>query len=410
MKTILHCDANNFYASVACKLDPSLQGKCVAVCGDPDKRHGIILAKNEMAKKYGIKTGDVIWQALNKCPQLVLCAPEYDQYVKYSNLLFDIYSEYTDRVEPFGIDECWLDVSESVNLFGNGENIANTLRERVKNELGITISVGVSFNKIFAKLGSDMKKPDATTIINTENYKSKVWNLPVSDMLMIGRRTAKHLASIGIDTIGDLATTNTQVLKDHFGINGIKYYEYANGICDEQVKFCYDKHIPKSIGNSTTMPKDITTIKQATSVIMALSEMVAIRLRRYNFYAGGVSFGVKSNNLEYLSKQKKLDTPISNAGQICDEVLPIYDSLSKQLGRPIRAISVSVYDLQDSDSNIQMSLFDDAIRQEKLKKFDQCIDKLRLKYGYGVIKSASIMSNEYICQDLEETDFQPFKK
>ncbi|MEG1608250.1 MAG: DNA polymerase IV, partial [Clostridia bacterium] len=197
MKTILHCDANNFYASVECKLDPTLQGKPVAVSGNLEKRHGIILAKNELAKKFGIKTGEVIWQAKQKCPDLVLVAPQHEVYAQFSKQLFELYSTYTDRVEPFGIDECWLDVTNSLKLFGSGQKIADELRQKVKEQLGITISVGVSFNKIFAKLGSDLKKPDATTVIMPDNFKEKVWCLPVGDLLMIGRKTCKKLNDIG---------------------------------------------------------------------------------------------------------------------------------------------------------------------------------------------------------------------
>ncbi len=212
MRKILHCDANNFYASIECMLDPTLKDKYVAVSGNPDKRHGIILAKNQKAKECGVKTGDVIWEAKRKCPNLVLVPPQFDKYVYYSNKIFDIYCQYTDRVEPFGIDECWLDVTGSMRLFKSATAIADELRERIKKEIGITISVGVSFNKIFAKLGSDMKKPDATTLISPDNFKSKVWPLDVSDLLMIGRKTEAKLKGLGINTIGDLANTNVDVL------------------------------------------------------------------------------------------------------------------------------------------------------------------------------------------------------
>ena len=380
MKRILHCDANNFYASVECMLDPTLKDKFVAVSGNPDKRHGIILAKNQKAKECGIKTGEVIWEAKRKCPQLVLVPPQYDKYVEYSNKIFDIYCQYTDRVEPFGIDECWLDVSGSMRLFHSAENIADELRARIKKEIGITISVGVSFNKVFAKLGSDMKKPDATTIIDEDNFKTKVWQLDVTDMLMIGRRTAKKLNEIGINTIGDLAKANPDILERKFGINGRKMYDNANGVNDEEVLLYYDAHVPKSIGNSTTLPKDITNRAEAKAVIMALSEMVAIRLRRHDFVAGGMHLGIKYNDLSYIGKQIKLPLKINSANSLCDCAMQIYDSF--RLILPIRALSVSTFDLSSGSENIQLSLLDDIEKSDKLCRLDKSLDEIRKTVSY----------------------------
>ncbi|MGN0771639.1 MAG: DNA polymerase thumb domain-containing protein [Christensenellales bacterium] len=407
-KVILHCDANNFYASVACMLDKSLQGKCVAVSGDPTKRHGIILAKNQRAKEMGVKTGDVIWEAKKKCPSLVLVAPQYDMYVKYSDILFDIYTQYTDRVEPFGIDECWLDVTHSLKLFGSGQKIADTLRERIKNEVGITISVGVSFNKIFAKLGSDMKKPDATTIISRENYRQKTWGLPVSDMIMIGRKTCAKLELMGIKTLGDLANTNVKVLKNKFGINGEKMYLNANGIGEDEVRLYYQPHIPKSISNSTTMPKDVTDMSEISAVITALSEMVAVRMRKYDFEAGGVGVAIRYNDFSGASQQSRLVVPTSNAGDIRDNALKLLVEL-RQKDKPIRALTVFTWDL-DNGGQRQMSLFDDPQDSEKKNRLDKTIDGLRKKYGYNVVQSARVMEHPYICHELEDSEFKPFKK
>ena len=221
-KHVLHCDLNNFYASVAVLLDPSLAGKPVAVCGDPKKRHGIVLAKSMPAKLKGVQTGEAIWQAQKKCPDLVLVAPQYDKYVYYSKKVREIYARYTDRIESFGIDECWLDVTGSTRLFGSPEKIAYEIKEAVKNEIGLTISVGVSFTKVFAKLGSDMKKPDAVTVISPENFKEKIWKLPASEMLYVGRRVAEKLALLNIHTIGELANADRSLLRAHFGIVGDK--------------------------------------------------------------------------------------------------------------------------------------------------------------------------------------------
>lgn len=408
MRKILHCDANNFYASVECMLDPTLKGKYVAVSGNPDKRHGIILAKNQKAKECGIKTGDVIWEAKKKCPELILVPPQYDEYVRISDKIFDIYCEYTDRVEPFGIDECWLDVTGSMRLFKSAENIADQLRERIKDEIGITISVGVSFNKIFAKLGSDIKKPDATTIINEQNYKDVVWGLDVADLLMIGRHTTQKLNAIGIHTIGDLANTSPDILIKKFGINGQKMYDNANGRNDEEVRLYYDKHIPKSIGNSTTLPQDINTREQAKAVIMALCEMVAIRLRRHDFVAGGIHLGIKYKDLSYYGKQNKLLCKINSASSLCDYAMEIYDST--KLIMPIRALSVSTFDLTSGQESTQLSLFDNLELTEKQRRLDKSLDEIRKKYGYNALKSGAVLEYPYITDDLEDSDFKPFKK
>ncbi|MDE7329335.1 MAG: DNA polymerase IV [Clostridia bacterium] len=408
MRRILHCDANNFYASVECMLDPTLKDKAVAVSGNPDKRHGIILAKNQKAKACGIKTGEVIWEAKRKCPDLVLVPPQYDKYVEFSNKIFDIYCEYTDRVEPFGIDECWLDVSGSMRLFPSAEHIADELRSRIKKEIGITISVGVSFNKIFAKLGSDMKKPDATTVIDENNYKDKVWSLDIGDLLMIGRHTAQKLKNVGINTIGDLANTNPKILVDKFGVNGQKMYENANGINDEPVRLYYEKHIPKSIGNSTTLPKDLTSRSEAKAVIMALCEMVGVRLRRHGFIAGGLHLGVRFNDLNFIGKQVKLPMKINSANTLCDYAMKIYDTLKLHL--PIRLLSVSAYDLSSDDENVQLSMLEDVERNDKLARLDKSLDEIRDKYGYEALKSASLLEYPFITDGLVDSDFQPFKK
>ena len=293
MKTILHCDANNFYASVECLDRPDLKNKPVAVCGDAEKRHGIILAKNDIAKKAGVKTAETINSARNKCPDLVLVSPHFEKYVAVSDSIFDIYKQYTDKVEPFGIDEGWLDVTSSSRLFGDGVKIANELRARVKKQIGLTISVGVSFTKIFAKLGSDLKKPDATTLISPQNFKQLIWPLPASEMLMVGGRTYAALLSLGIRTIGDLACADETLLTQKLGVNGAKLRSYANGEEGEDVREYYNGRVHKSIGHSTTMPKDVTSRDECAAVIFALSEMVAARLRKSKSTAAGVSVSLR---------------------------------------------------------------------------------------------------------------------
>lgn len=408
MKTILHCDANNFYASVECYLNPSLRGKFVAVSGNPEKRHGIILAKNQAAKKCGVKTGETIWQAKQKCPDLVCVPPHFDTYVDFSNRIFDIYSQYTDRVQPFGIDECWLDVTGSKRLFGDGRTIADTLRERIKREIGVTISVGVSFTKIFAKLGSDMKKPDATTVITPENFRDLVWKLDCADLLMIGRRTAEKLHKIGIFTIGDLANTDVEILRRLLGVNGVKLHESANGIEDDEVRYSYEKYVPKSVGNSTTLPADVSTREQLCAVVFALCEMVATRMRKHGFVGEGIGIGLRFNDLSHIGKQSAMP-PTDSAVQLCDCAMSLVDKIytfGKDL--PVRAVSVGVFDLLTQGSERQTSIFDSE--EMHGHSLGTALDKIRSRYGYNSILSASVLQNAVICDGLEDSDFQPFKK
>lgn len=407
-KVFLHCDLNNFYASVECILHPELQGKPVAVCGDPKKRHGIVLAKNNIAKKTGVKTGDVIWQAKQKCPDLIVVPPTYEEYVRYSNIVYDLYTDYTDRVESFGIDECWLDVTESVNLFGSGDVIADNIRQAVKDKTGLTISVGVSFTKIFAKLGSDLKKPDATTIITRENYKKIVWPLDLSAMIMIGPRVKKRLNKLNIFTLGDLAHADRELLKKHFGIIADKLIDNANGIENEEVKYYYDKHIPKSIGHGTTTSKDITSMEDAAVVIYALSEMVATRLRKYKLLAGSVSIGIRDTNLNSITRQMTLPSPTCNSSIIAKNALILLKN-NYNFSIPIRSLSVYTQKLTDGIDGIQLTFFDD----DKIKKtrLEESIDKIREKYGYKSVQRAVLLNNKILSDDLhDDDDFLPFKR
>ena len=412
MKTILHCDANNFYASVECIGRPDLQGVPVAVCGDPQKRHGIILAKNNIAKKCGVKTAETINEALNKCPDLKLVAPHFEKYVAISNQIFDIYKEYTDRVEPFGIDEGWLDVTPSVKLFGQGAKIADELRARIKKDLGLTISVGVSFTKIFAKLGSDMKKPDATTVISKENYKQKIWPLAANEMLMVGRHTYATLLSLGIHTIGDLANADEKLLVKKMGINGAKLISYARGEEGEDVREYYNGRVHKSIGHSTTMPKDVSTREECAAVITALSEMVAARLRKAGSKASGVSVSLRYNDLTHRSRQCLISPATDSAGRIAEESLALLDTFYREgRDKPLRGLGVSVFDLNEEGDAVQASLFDLQKENEKTSGLARSIDAIRSKYGFDSIKSATLIKNMCICDDLDgDSDFLPFNK
>ncbi|MDE6967292.1 MAG: DNA polymerase IV [Clostridia bacterium] len=408
MATILHCDANNFYASVEIMLNPALKGVPVAVCGNPEKRHGIVLAKSEQAKKAGVKTGEPLWQAKQKCPNIVFVAPHYDDYVAISNKLFAMYSEYTDKVEPFGIDECWLDCTESTNLFGSGEEIAETLRKRVKKEIGITISVGVSFTKIFAKLGSDFKKPDAVTVIDKNNYKDIIWGLPVSDLLMVGRKTAKLFKQLSINTIGDLAKYDGDTLQQYIGINGKKLLMYANGIETEEIRLAEQKHIPESVGNSTTTPFDMTNISEAEAVLTSLAEMVAVRLRKYNLVANGIGVSIRYCSLDGTHKNNLLPYSTCNASDIAEEAVKLLETMHNfKKDPPIRQLGVYTYKLTGSDVR-QTSIFDTP--HSKRENLDKSIDKIRTKYGTSILKSGIVLKHEDLCDGLVDKDFQPFKK
>ena len=296
-RIILHCDFNNFFASVSLLHNPTLKEFPVAVCGDKESRHGIVLAKNEIAKKFGVKTAEPIFEAKAKCPELIILPPIYKEYEKYSKLGLQIYKRYTDMIEPFSIDECWLDVTGSTVLFGNGEQIAEKIRNDIKTELGITVSVGVSFNKVFAKLGSDMKKPDAVTVINRENYKEKIWCLPISDMLFVGKKTCEKLKSVGIHTIGDLTYCDDNTLKRMLGKNGIDLKKCALGEDRSPVVTPTENDKPKSVGKSFTGAKDFCNNDEVWKAFLSFSEYICDILKQKGLYAGGVQVHIRTSTL-----------------------------------------------------------------------------------------------------------------
>ena len=323
-RVILHSDFNNFFASVECLYNPTLRDKPMAVGGDPEQRHGIVLAKNYIAKKYGVQTGEALWQARQKCPNIIFVPPHYDKYMRFSKIANEIYSEYTDQIESFGIDENWLDVTGSQKLFGGGKQIADQIRNRVKNELGITDSIGVRFNKIFAKLGSDMKKPDATTVINLDNFREQVWCLPVSDLLYVGHATLKKLRQVGILTIGDLAKIDVKYLQHWFGKNGTMLWQFANGLDISPVSNIGAKSLIKSVGNSTTTPRDLICDEDVKITIYALAESVAARLREYGFICRTVQVSIRDNNLMCIERQIKLNEPCSISTVIADAAYKLF--------------------------------------------------------------------------------------
>ena len=387
-RIILHCDLNCFFASVELLSHPDLRHLPVAVCGDPSSRHGIILAKNEPAKRCGVQTAETIWQAKKKCPDLVLLPPHHDLYRFYSRKVNAIYDQYTDLVEPFGIDESWLDVTGSLHLFGgDAAALADTLRHRVREELGLTLSVGVSFNKVFAKLGSDYKKPDATTVISRENWKEIVWPLPVGDLLFVGGAARKLLAQYGVKTIGDLAACPTDMLESLMGKLGTQLHEYACGLDASPVRSRYDRETVKSVGNGTTFPQNLTTWEQVRGGIAVLADSVATRLRRYGLYAGGVQVTVRDPAFRDRSRQTQLSTPTHLIRDITAAALELTGQLWKPPS-PIRALTVTAIHLATpSDAYEQVDLFTaaEAPKRKKQEQLEAAMDHIRSKYGTDAI-------------------------
>ncbi len=387
-RVILHCDLNCFYASVELLSRPDLRDVPTAVCGDPSSRHGIILAKNEPAKKCGVQTAETIWQAKKKCPDLVLLPPHHDLYRAYSQKVNAIYDEYTDLVEPFGIDESWLDVTHTVHLFGGDpKSLADVLRTRMKQELGLTLSVGVSFNKVFAKLGSDYKKPDATTVISRENWQKIVWPLPVGDLLYVGGAAQKLLKQYGVETIGQLAACDPGMLETLMGKLGFQLYEYANGLSQEPVRSRYDAEPVKSMGNGTTFPKNLTTRAEVQTGVAMLADSVAMRLRRCGLYASGIQVTIRDPEFRDRSRQRQLAAPTHLIRDLTDNAMALVGELWKPPS-PIRALTVTAIHLvQDDQAYEQVDLFTAAAapKREKQEKLEAAMDRIRGKYGTGAI-------------------------
>lgn len=406
-RVILHSDLNSFYASVECMRNPEIRDKPVAVGGSVEQRHGIILTKNLIAKGYGIKTGEAIWQARQKCPDLVVLPPDYKTYLYFSGEARRIYSYYTDFIESFGIDECWLDVTESCKLFGDGKYIADEIRRRLKEELGITASIGVSYNKIFAKLGSDMKKPDATTVITRDDFKRKVWPLPVSELLYVGRSTAKKLINIGIYTIGDLANLNLSFLKKLLGKWGETLWIFANGLDTVPVMKTDQQSAIKGIGNSMTTPRDLVNDEDVKLLLYVLSESVSERLRKYNFKGRTVQLYIRDNELNSIERQAKLNFSSCVTKDIADKAFEIFlDNWKWE--RPIRSIGVRMTDLVTADTCVQLSLFYDEKRKLKEEQLEYSIDEIRRRFGHYSVQRALVLKDKALnANPIEENVIFP---
>lgn len=400
-RVILHSDMNACYASVEAKLNPALNGIPLAVAGNPQNRHGIILAKSEEAKKEGVKTGEPIWQALVKCPNLTLVPPHYEEYLKHSKMARALYYEYTNQVEPFGLDECYLDVTGSTHLFGSGEAIADEIRNRMKEEIGLSVSIGVSFCKIFAKLGSDMKKPDAVTMIDEKNFKEKVWPLEVREMVGIGRATGNKLNKIGIFTLGDLAHAPMETLRRLLGVNGVYLWQYCNGL-DVRPVVDRDHTEPiKSIGNSSTTRRDLHTDEEIFNVLQELSFSVSRRLREAGLEAMGVEVYVRNSELQSWSYATRIDMATQSSIILVRAAMDLFKK-NYRWALPVRAVGIRAIHLRNVGGGSQMDMF---LNHEKFKKnedVDTALYKIRKKYGKDSVTFAALTRDIGLPSDMTE--------
>lgn len=394
-RVIIHSDANCFYASVEMLYHPEFAGKPLAVGGDPEARHGIVLTANYIAKKHGVKTGMALWQARQACPDVIFVPPRMDLYLRFSSMLREIYGEYTDKIEPYGCDEAWLDVSDSISLKGDGRKIADEISARVKKELGITVSEGISWNKIYAKLGSDYKKPDAITEFNRENYKSLIWKLPASDLLYVGRSTNRTLSKYGIHTIGDLACTDPDFLLKTLGKMGLVIHSFANG-WDESPVATEGYSAPiKSIGNSTTTPRDLENDLDVQIIFMALAESVSARLRKHGFKCNTVAISIRDNGLYHFSRQMHLREPTDITDEIMNAAMELFRN-NYDWSHPIRSLGVRGADLVTADIPVQMSLFMNEEKRAKQEKMDKAVDEIRRRFGYFSIQRAFMYQDKIL--------------
>lgn len=405
-RTILHCDLNNFYASAECVKNPELRGRPLAVGGNEKDRHGIILAKSTEAREFGIKTGDKIAEACRKCKNLVVLNPDYDFYLTLSRKVRAIYSEYTDMIEPFGIDEAWLDVTGSIRLFGNGEKVANELRERVKRETGLTISVGVSFCKIFAKLGSDMKKPDAVTVILKENYKEKIWNLPVGSLLFAGKSTVKILNKYGIYTIGEFANSPQGFANEILGKNGNALWSAANGIDRSPVARYGEKAPIKSIGRGITCIESLKSDEEVFRVIRELSLQVSEKLISEHLEANSLQLSIKTEDLEVSQYSSHFAFPTDNEREIYEKAALVFKENFTWI-KNIRAVTVRTFNLYGCKMPHQIELGYDMERRRKLGSEESAFIKLKEKYGKNVVFSGERLKGTKIPSNKPEYSVLP---
>lgn len=382
--TILHIDMNNFYASVECLLNPDLKNYAVAVAGNPQKRTGIILAKNYLAKVYGVKTGEVIWQAKQKCPTLICVAPNFEKYEEYSKLAHKIYEQYTDLIEPFGIDECWLDVTHSLKLFNcSAEELAKRIQKQIKAELGLSVSIGISWGKTLAKLASDIKKPMGITVINKSNHIDILKRTEIGEMIMIGKQTAKKLHEMNVNYLYDILLLTPTILQQHFGIVGLSLYNAVAGI-DDDILISPKNEDTKSVGNGSTAIRDMTTHEEIKNFLHDLSAKVSGRLRACGFSAKTIHLGIKYADFSYKSAQHTLPQHFSNEQDIFRFAYEIFCELAGPKFEPVRALRISTTNLITQNEELQVNLF----TNEKNENLCSAIDKLKDKFGEHIISFA----------------------
>ena len=403
---VLHSDLNCFYASVEMNENPSLKGKTVAVCGSTENRHGIVLTASYPAKRRGVKTGMANWEARQACPGLICVPPQYDLYIKYSKLVRRIYSRYSDDIEPFGMDESWISIPYGKGVATTGLEIAEEIRQSVKQELGLTVSIGVSFSKIFAKLGSDMKKPDAITVIDEDNFREKVWPLPVSELLYVGHATTRKLMMLNIRTIGDLANCDPSLIISKLGKNGAMLWTFANG--KDQARVMPSDFVApiKSVGHGTTCVVDLETPYQIWLVLYELAQDVGHRLRKNELLARGVQITVKDKDLDYRQYQMPLSFPTRSPLDIAQAGFALFRQ-HYTWHMPVRALTIRVINLTPENHPIQLDMFDDYAVRAKRQALDDAVDEIRRRFGYGAIRAASLMGNLSMAQDKCETVMMP---
>ncbi len=383
-RVILHIDMNNFYASVECLLNPSLKNYAVAVAGDPNKRTGVVLAKNYLAKVYGVRTGDVIWEAKQKCPTLICVAPHHDKYQEYSERAHKIYYQYTNIIEPFGIDECWLDVTDSLNYFNcTASELARHIQEQIKEELGLSVSIGISWGKALAKLGSDMKKPMGLTIIDEKNHIEIIKKLKIDDMIMIGKHTARKLRTMNINTLYDLYNQSTKFLTEHFGIIGEYLHNAVSGVDDDKLITLKDEDT-KSVGNGATAVRDMTELEEIQNFLHDLASKVSHRLRAHSFSAKTIHLGVKYADFTYSGAQHTMPDYFSNEQDVYRFAYEIFLSLAGTRFPPVRALRISTSSLICKDEERQVNLFTNVKNEELC----MTIDNLKEKFGDNIISLA----------------------
>ncbi len=390
-RVILHSDINACYASVEQLYDPSLAGKAMAVGGDVEKRHGIILAKSQEAKALGVKTGMAIWEARRLCPQLIVVPPHFERYVYFSRRVQAIYADYTDRREPFGLDESWLDITGSVRA-GEGERCAGEIRERVKRELGLTVSIGVSWNKIFAKLGSDYKKPDAVTVISRANWREIVWPLPVSELLFVGRATARRLADMGVRSIGDMARLPREVMLRAFGKNGGALHDFANGLDETPVLRESERPEVKSVGNGTTTPRDMRSRADALPVVVSLCESVGAGLRRIRARPRALTLELRdAGELSWISRRVMFSRATDCCRELIEAALALLDGCHSWPA-PLRSLAVRA-EMLCFEPDEQLDCFTDYRRLDAERRLDGAIDRLRERYGLGAVLRGAVFAD-----------------